>query len=343
MKIHVKALLPVFGALALGILPGEAVELRLKWQPGKRYVFDNTADSSMKMPLPGQGLIETKGRMVMRIHNEVSPHEKGVRVSQSYDSLRMRQEMQGLVMEFDSSDPSKGGGLLGTVLKPLIEMRFAAIYDQKGKVVGTEGLDQVQGADQLGMGKQELEAMARQSSEFLPGRDVKPGDTWNSEVDLPMGELGGKVTIDYTLKLENVVEQEGRKIARVSISGKMKEAKETEEGEVLKTEVKEATGMMLFDIDLGQPLELSTTTLLETGLPAGIPQAEGAPGKMPIKSVSVQKLVGVEELKKEASGGKDDSQTKPKGKVPAETREEKKARRKARRAKKREAEEAEPE
>ena len=240
MNIHVKALLPVFGALVMGILPGEAVELRLKWQPGKRYVFDNTADSSMKMPFPGQGLIETKGRMVMRVHNDVSPHEKGLKVSQAFDSVRMRQEMQGLVMEFDSSDPSKGGGLLGTVLKPLTETRFAAIYDKTGKVVGTEGLDEVQGADQLGMGKEELEAMARQSSEFLPGRDVKPGDTWNSEVDLPMGELGGKVTIDYTLKLENIVEQEGRKVARVSLSGKMKVAEVPEEGEILKTEVKEA-------------------------------------------------------------------------------------------------------
>ncbi len=339
-----KGSLAILGALALGVLPAEAVELRLKWQPGKRYVFDNTADSSMKMPLPGQGLIETKGRMVMRIHNEVSPHEKGVRVSQSYDSLRMRQEMQGLVMEFDSSDPSKGGGLLGTALKPLIETRFAAIYDKKGKVVGTEGLDKVQGANQLGMGKQELEAMARQSSEFLPGRDVKPGDTWNSEVDLPMGELGGKVTIDYTLKLENVVEQEGRKIARVSFSGKMKEAEEAEEGEVLKVEVKEATGMMLFDIDLGQPLELSTTTLLETGLPAGIPQAEGAPGKMPIKSVSVQKLIGVEDLKKAAAGGKSESKSKAEAPAadPAESKEEKRTRRKERKAR-RKAEKAEAE
>ena len=100
--------------------------------------------------------------------------------------------------------------------------------------------------------------------------------------------------------------------------------------------------MMLFDIDLGQPLELSTTTVLETGLPAGIPQAEGAPGKMPIKSVSVQKLVGVEDLKKESSGSKGDSRTKPKATVPAGSKEEKKARRKARRAKKRQADEADP-
>ena len=76
MKIMTKGFLVVLGALIMGVLPGGAVELRLKWQPGKRYVFDNTADSSMKMPLPGQGLIETKGRMVMRVHNDVSPHER---------------------------------------------------------------------------------------------------------------------------------------------------------------------------------------------------------------------------------------------------------------------------
>jgi len=279
---------------------------------------------------------------VMRVHNDVSPHEKGLRVSQAFDSIRMRQEMQGLVMEYDSSDPSKGGGLLGTVLKPMTEIKFAAIYDKKGKVVGTEGLDEVQGADQLGMGKEELEAMARQSSEFLPGRDVKPGDTWKSEVDLPMGELGGKVTIDYTLKLENIVEQEGRKVARVSLSGKTKAAEEKEGEELLKTEVKEATGMMLFDIELGQPLEISTTTLLETGLPAGIPQAEGAPGKMPIKSVSVQRLVGVEDLKEEASGSKGESKARVEPTAPAESKEEKRARRKARKAK-RKAEKVQPE
>ncbi|MCH2062759.1 MAG: hypothetical protein MK194_03425 [Roseibacillus sp.] len=342
MKIMTKGFLVVLGALIMGVLPGGAVELRLKWEPGKRYVFDNTADSSTKMPLPGQGLIETKGRMVMRVHNDVSPHEKGLRVSQAFDSIRMRQEMQGLVMEYDSSDPSKGGGLLGTVLKPMTETKFAAIYDKKGKVVGTEGLDEVQGADQLGMGKEELEAMARQSSEFLPGRDVKPGDTWKSEVDLPMGELGGKVTIDYTLKLENIVEQEGRKVARVSLSGKTKAAEEKEGEEVLKTEVKEATGMMLFDIELGQPVEISTTTLLETGLPAGIPQAEGAPGKMPIKSVSVQRLVGVEDLKEEASGSKGESKARVEPSAPAESKEEKRARRKARKAK-RKAEKVQPE
>jgi hypothetical protein len=344
MKTVTDTALVVLGVLILSVLPGGAVELKLKWQPGKRYVVENTSDSFAKMPLPGQGMIETKGRLALRVHNDVSAHEKGVKVGYSYASVKMRQEMQGLVMEYDSSDPSKGGGLLGPVLQPLTEIRFAAIYDKEGQLVETEGLDEVQGADQLGMGKEELEAMARQSSQFLPGREVKPGDSWKTEVDLPMGGIGGKVTIDYTLKLEGIVEQEGREVARISISGRTKEGDAKEGEEVLKTEVKEATGTMLFDIGLGQPLEVATTILLETGLPAGIPQAEGAPGKMPLKTVSVAKLIGVEDLKEAASGSKGESKAKAESTAPApaENKEEKRARRKARKAK-RKAEKAQPE
>jgi uncharacterized membrane protein YdbT with pleckstrin-like domain len=91
-------------------------------------------------------------------------------------------------------------------------------------------------------------------------------------------------------------------------------------------------------------LEVATTILLETGLPAGIPQAEGAPGKMPLKTVSVAKLIGVEDLKEAASGSKGESKAKAESTAPApaENKEEKRARRKARKAK-RKAEKAQPE
>lgn len=343
MKTVTDTALVVLGVLILSVLPGGAVELKLKWQPGKRYVFENTSDSSAKMPLPGQGMIETKGRLALRVHNDVSAHEKGVKVGHSYASVKMRQEMQGLVMEYDSADPSKGGGLLGPVLQPLTETRFAAIYDKKGQLVEIEGLDEIQGAGQLGMGKAELEAMARQSAQFLPDKEVKPGDSWKVEVDLPMGAIGGKVTINYTLKLEEIIRQEGREVARISISGKMKEADANKGEEILKIEITGATGTMLFDIELGQPLEIATTIALETGLPAGIPQAEGAPGKMPLKSISMQKLIGVEDLKELASESKGESKPKPgtESAVPGESKEQKRARRRERKAK-RKAEKAQP-
>ncbi|MDG2488942.1 MAG: hypothetical protein P8M65_14615 [Roseibacillus sp.] len=335
MIANLTAGLVALAALILATLPSKAVELSLRWEPGKRYIFDNSADSSMKMPLPGQGLIETTANMTMRIHNDVSPHKEGVKVGHAFASVRMKQQMQGLEMEYDSSDPATMGGLLGTVLKPLTETKFAAVYGKDGSLVGTEGLDDLQGAGQMGMGKEELEAMARQSVDLLPGKNVEVGETWNTDVDLPMGELGGKVTILYVLKLEEILEEKGRKIARVSMIGTAKEGKADNKEEILRTEVKEATGTMLFDIELGQPLEIASTVVLETGLPAGIPQAPGAPGKMPLKTVSVQKLVGVEDFKEAPSAGKTESKGKPDEAASAESKAEKRARRKAQKEKRR--------
>lgn len=334
MTVNLNAGLGAVTALILAALPGKAVELKLQWQPGKRYIFDNRADTSMKMPLPGQGLIETTANMVLRVHNDVSSHKEGVRVSHAFASVRMKQQMQGLEMEYDSADPAKRDGLLGTVLKPLTETRFSAVYDNNGALVGTEGLDDLKGAQQMGMGKEELEAMARQSADFLPVKNVEVGEAWNADVDLPMGELGGKVTIRYVLKLEELLEQKGRRVARVSMTGATKEADAGEKkNEILRTEVKQATGTMLFDIELGQPLEIETSIFLETGLPAGIPRAPGAPGKMPLKTVSVQKLVGVEDVREAPPAGKTQSKGKPDETAAAESKEDKKARRKARRAK----------
>ena len=323
----------VLAALILATPSSKAVELRLRWEPGKRYIFDNTADTSMKMPLPGQGLIETTANMTIRVHNDVSPHKEGVKVGHAFASVRMKQQMQGLEMEYDSSDPAKRGGMLGTVLKPLTETKFAAVYRKDGSLVATEGLDDLKGAGQMGMGKEELEAMARQSADYLPGKNVEVGETWKTDVDLPMGELGGKVTIRYVLKLEEILEDKGRKVARVSMSGAAKEAKDEKKDEILRTEVKEATGTMLFDIELGQPLEVASTVVLETGLPAGIPQAPGAPGKMPLKTVSIQKLVGVEDVKEAPSPREADLKGKSDETASPESKAEKRARRKARKEK----------
>ena len=70
----------ILAAIAISTLPGWAVEMKLKWQPGKRYVFEHSSEYTAKMPFPGQGLIETKGKLSMTMNNDVAPHEKGVSV-----------------------------------------------------------------------------------------------------------------------------------------------------------------------------------------------------------------------------------------------------------------------
>lgn len=333
----------ILAAIAISTLPGWAVEMKLKWQPGKRYVFEHSSEYTAKMPLPGQGLIETKGKLSMTMNNDVAPHEKGVSVGYDFAGIRMKTEMQGIVMEYDSENPAKSGGLLGTMFQPLAEAKWTTTYSKDGKLLEVKGLDQVQAPGQLGLGKAELEAMTKQSSLFVPNKDVNPGDSWEAEMNLPMGAVGGDLSLVYTFKLEAIEQREGKAIAKVSISGKMKDALEDGGETVLDVEAKKVSGEMLFDLDLGQPIELRTAIELEMALPAGIPVEEGAPGKIPMKTLSVQKLLKVEDLskkaekpagKKEGKAAPEESSSTPKRK--ALTDEEKAARKKARREKRKE-------
>ena len=124
--------------------------------------------------------------------------------------------------------------------------------------------------------------------------------------------------------------------------GEGREAVEEGGESVLNVEAKSVSGEMLFDIELGQPLELRTVLDLEMVVPG--PVEAGAPGKMPMKTLSVQKLLKVEDLPAKAakpSGTTEKKSTAPSGnpKPSASSRgetltpEEKKARRKARREK----------
>lgn len=323
----------LIGALLgmVAALPASAVELKLKWQTGKRYILQTTSNVDMKTPVPGQGLVESKASVGMTMHNDVTGHDKGVRVASSFAAVKMNMNMQGVEMAFDSEKPDGGGGVFAEMFKPLLQIKYDSIYDPAGKLLAIEGLDKAQGAAQLGMGKEEIEAMSRQSGQFMPKKPVEVGDSWKADIEVPMAQFGGSLKLVYTLKLESLEEKEGRQIAKISLVGKMKdEIKEGGEA-VLAVEAKKATGEMLFDVELGQPIQTTTTLDMVMGLPAGVPQEPGAPGKMPMKTTSVQKLVKMIDLPSGEKAAPNEPGKKPKKNKPKLTEEEKKAKRQAKR------------
>jgi hypothetical protein len=148
------------------------------------------------------------------------------------------------------------------------------------------------------MGKEELDQMARQSSLLLPGKDVAPGATWNAEMSMPLGELSKEPAIMvFEVKVEGMTEKDGRKLAKLSMDGKIKMPAEGEEAPPVVMTAKKIEGTMLFDVALGQPVETKMDMELEIGLPEGVPVEEGAPGTMPMKIQSTQKLKSVGEAK----------------------------------------------
>jgi len=273
--------------------------LRLKWGRGKRYGFEHTTTSAATMVVPGQGEMKSSTDMVQELRHEVSEHEKGAKVTNEITRIRMKTAVGGMqVMEYDSADPAKSGGPMGPMLKPLTEMEFVSIYSRAGRLLEIKGLEDFQGARQFGLGKEQLELMAKQTALLLPEKEVNPGDTWEAEMELPLGPLSeDPAVLKMRLKLAGVKEKGGRKVAEVSMTGDL-DMNIKQKGEaVLSLKATRIEGAMDFDLELGQPVRTETTLDFEVRLPAGMNKQEGAPGKLPMKTFSVSRLKAVEDVK----------------------------------------------
>ena len=284
----------LIGGLVILAGPVSAVELRLKWEEGKRYTFSQAMSSAMTMAMQGVAMA-TQTDIDQEMHYDVAAHEKGSEVKMFFDSMKMSVRMNGQeMMAYDSKDGKGGGGMLGQAVKPLFEAEVSAIYDKDGKVVEVGGLEGLEGMEQLGMGKQELDQMVRQTSLLLPDGEVEPGDTWQAEMDLPLGQLSKEpATMCFELKFEGMEKKGEEMLAKISIGGTVKMEVDGEGEAPLSLEAKNVSGVMLFDVALGQPRETRMQMELEMGVPEGVPVAEDAPGKLPISLLSTQKLLSI--------------------------------------------------
>lgn len=290
--MQLKGLSLVAGALMLAAGNTSGAELKLKWESGKRYVFSEEMSSAMTMKMGGMAMA-TQSEMKQQIHYDVAPHEKGQEVKMSVASIKMNVAMNGQeMMAFDSTQKD-GGGAFDAMLKPLLNLKANVIYDKDGKVLEVTGLDDLQGLDQVGMGKKEIEQMARQASLLLPGRKVKQGEQWTAELNLPLGQLSKEpATLKMQMTFEGMEKKDGKNLAKIAMTGGVNLG----EGDELPFDLtsKKIEGTMLFDVDLGQPRETMMEMEMELGLPEGTPVEEGALEKMPMTVKSVQTLKSVE-------------------------------------------------
>jgi hypothetical protein len=218
------------------------------------------------------------------------------------ESMKMSMRMNGQAMMDYDSDKNPEGGVLGASLKPLFDLEVRTIYDKQGKIVEIAGLDDLAGLDQVGMGKEQLEMMVRESSEMLPGREVKPGETWKAEMDLPLAPLSDQpAAMAFELTFVGMVERGGKQLAHITLAGKVSMDAEAGVEAPLQMSSKLVKGEIFFDVELGQPRESRMEMELEMGVPANVPLAEGAPGKMPMSILTTQKLLSVGDAGKNAA------------------------------------------
>lgn len=234
----------------------QAVELKLKWEAGKTYLQATKQKMSMTMPDPrgGDQVMKMENNMDMDTNLIAKEHAKGTEVTMDITRVKMSVGMAGnMMMDYDSEKGDQAGPL-SAAFKPMLENDLVAVFDGDGKLLEFKGADKIKGLDQAGIDADTMKNMMTQTSQMLPNKDVNVGESWSTNIELPMGKMAaGPIKLKLDCKLESY---EGD-MAKVSFSGKL-DAKLGEEGKSINFKADKFDGNYTFDTKIGQIVDTTT-------------------------------------------------------------------------------------
>lgn len=264
------------------------VELKIKWEVGKKYEMRMTFDQNTEMNLP----------------NQPKPVKQQVKLAQDLDMSALKQLENGgwqlqlefvaetmnvsqgdrEVLSFDSTQNSAqdADDPAAPALRAVIGARLLYFTDADGKVEKIEGVDKLKdrvaavGKPQQQADFQQLfseDTLKRYGSfaDSLPNRMVKKGDSWPFNWDIDTG--AGTLTVNMNYTFKNWEQHDGRNcahsvgtgsIATKTTSTTMGAVVEVQKGKISSDEWFDPELGMITDINSDLNMTLKITTRQQT-------------------------------------------------------------------------------
>jgi len=275
-----------------GISYGEAVEIKQKWEPGKKYIMKQVANVEMVMPMPQiEGGAKTTSDVEQVFSQTVSEHSKGSVAKLSFDKFKMSTIMNGNpLMELDSEKEADLKGPMAGVISGVLGTSVDAVYDDDGNFIEITNFKSGGALAAQIFNEDVIKQMVEAGTKFLPKGKVSPGDTWKVDYQFAMPPMGDMATT-MNITLDSVKGD----IASMSFTGDMKLA-EGAGGPGISMKTDKFTGTMDFDIKRGVQVK-SKTIMNLTMLPPAEALGDQVPAEMPIKSTTIQTLVDIVDAK----------------------------------------------
>lgn len=265
-----------------GAVPGHAQEVQLRWQfqEGEELTYRQTQTSHTTGAM---GDVTQTQETVMRqdILRVAGDGAADLRVT--YEAIRTVQEGPMGRQEFDSrtdDEPDEPGA---AIMARLVGTTFEMTMGPGGEIRAVSGLAEVletmleaataeappQAAGQVrdmleGMfGEERMEAMMQQGMHVLPADAVAPGAEWSHDLELTLPI--GIASSTYTYRLDDVVEEGGRTIAKLGLTGTLGAIEPPPDNPMagmLEVSGGDISGTVDFDVDRGVMLRASTSTVM---------------------------------------------------------------------------------
>lgn len=170
---------------------GAAVKLSFNPTVGKEYVMKS--DIVMDMTTMGMPI---KSTMSFEMSMKASDKEGDLNVVKSKFKRYKMNMSTGMMgdMSFDSDNPDASSPMFESLSK-LTSAEYTQKMDQTGAIKSIEGLDSLLGGQMAGQMKNSM----GQGMASLPNKEVKPGDTWNSETVTDLNGMKMALKNEWTL------------------------------------------------------------------------------------------------------------------------------------------------
>jgi hypothetical protein len=206
------ALLLVFG---LGVPAfGQEVKLEWKFEKGKTFYQEVTTNTKQDMKVMGMDITQNQEQTFIFSWTVKDKTDKEVTLAQKIEAVKMKIDIGGNKIDFDSTKDAGAGNPLSDFFKALVGAEFTLTLDPKTlEVKDIKGTKEF--VDKLVKANQQMEPLLKQIlsdkalkqmaeptfSAIQQGKPVKKGDTWKRTSTLDMGPIG-KYETTFTYKYE---------------------------------------------------------------------------------------------------------------------------------------------
>lgn len=185
---------------------GEAVELKLNFPTGDKYLYTTEVKQQINM----MGISMDQSMSMGMVYSASGEEGGNKKLNITYDHIRLSMMSMRDQIVYDSRDSSKNDSTF-SFIGNLVGKSFSISVAPNGDIVKTEGLSDLvssfAGSDpqtQAAMSSQFSDTAMRQmmqnSFDMYPGKPVKVGETWSKKSVMSMSGMSIAMENTYTLK-----------------------------------------------------------------------------------------------------------------------------------------------
>ena len=307
-KISLTSFCLILGLVAFPSTSKAGAPLKQRLQPGKAYTMEVSQSGSTKMTLPGQAQpVEQKNTSIMTMRMEVrlDPENPTQKIADTFYTkifMEIDNPAAGMKIKYDSENEVGNHPAMVGPMKAMLESKLTTIFNENDEIVEIRDLDEAFPDNPMAkqfMDKESLKRMADPGSALgFDGTERSVGDTWETEVTFPMGQMGEmRVTTQCTYEEDRKINGIPHAIITQKGSGSMEMTVPAQPGIpplTMTMNIHEMDGELAFDLEnlVLTNNKITMSSDLEMPNPIG-----GANMLVPVKQEVITKVTNIEDLK----------------------------------------------